>query len=264
MTIRPVFALAVLSLGGLSACFDGSDPRYVEFDSLTSNRVDALNAQSLNVSARTTDQITGELDRQADTFELDAESGTIDVSRTTVTLNGGGTIDLTGTTEFARFFESQPSGGDTTTGVVGVPTIVGDVPGGGTATYSGVSEVAIQDGLALYDLNGTMEATADFSAGTLDVTLDNLGGQRQDFILGTSNVTDVATITISDAMISDNTVSGGTSTLTSATINGGGGFSGTQTTNHEAGFYGPRADEVGGVLYIDDTSVQVFGQYLGD
>ena len=65
-------------------------------------------------------------------------------------------------------------------------------------------------------------------------------------------------------MISDNTVSGGTSTLTSATINGGDGFSGTQTINHEAGFYGPRADEVGGMLYIDDTSLLVFGQYLGD
>ena len=102
------------------------------------------------MSGRTTGQITGELEQQADTFDLDAESGTIDVSRTTVTHNGGGTIDLTGTTEFACFFESKPSGGDTMIGVVGVPTIVGDVPEGGTA-YSGVSEVAIQDGTALYE-----------------------------------------------------------------------------------------------------------------
>lgn len=260
MKTRIVLSLTAAAFA-MTAC--GDDLNYVSFADGTSAAVSQLHGQSLDSSAHTTDQLTGELDRGTNTFELGTLDGSIDLARTTVTLTGGGVVDLTGTADFARFYVAQPTVGSQTRGVVGVSTIVSNVPVSGTASYTGTSQVQIQDGLNFYELQGTVAATADFAAGTLDVTLDDLDG-TQTFI-GTTNVTDVATITIADAIISGNTASGGTSTLVSATINGGAGFSGTQTTLHEAGFYGPYADEVGGVFDIVDTSTfLVSGQYIGD
>ncbi|SOH93971.1 Transferrin binding protein-like solute binding protein [Monaibacterium marinum] len=260
MNIRIALGLTAAAVT-MTACGDGLE--YVSFADGTSTAVSALTGQSLDSSAHTTSQLSGELDRAANTFELGSLDGSIDLARTTVTLTGGGVVDLTGTADFARFYVAQPTVGNQTRGVVGVSTVTYNVPVTGTASYTGASQVRIQDGLNFYELQGTVAATADFAAGTLDVTLDDLDG-TQTFI-GVTNVTDVATITIADAVISGNTASGGTSTLVSATINGGAGFSGTQTTLHEAGFYGPYADEVGGVLDIVDTATfTVSGEYIGD
>jgi len=261
MTKRTSIAVAVLSLSVLGAC--GSSLGYVEFASATSTRVDDLNAQTLTPNSSSTSQVTGELNRLADTLDLGVRSGTINAARTQVALNGGGTIDLTGVADYARFFDLQQSGVAPTRGIIGIPTRAGNMPKSNTGTYNGVTRVTVQDGLDLYDLDGTATATANFGLGTLNVVLDNLDG-TQSTLTGSGSVTDVATITVNNAIITGNTASGGTASLSSSSINNGNGFSGSQSVQHEAGFYGPGADEVGGVLLVDDTSVQVFADYLTD
>lgn len=261
---RTAIGLAALSLLALGACDRKSPSTPFPPFAAASSAVSDLNIQELDQTTETATQGTGELDRGADTFAFNARSGTINAARTLVTLNGaGGTIDLTGTGDYARFFIAQPTGGTGTRGVIGIPTPAANMPGSGTSTYSGTTVVTIQDNLTVYDLSGTVTATADFIGGTLDVTLDDLSG-TQTFI-GTSNVTNVATVALTGATIAGNTASGGTPTLTSATINGGNDFSAAAVIQHQAGFYGPRADEVGGVLFIrDGAQLSVSGEYLGD
>lgn len=263
MKNRSALIFSILSLSALVACGNGSIP-YVAFAELNSNKIDDLQGQRLNSNTATVDQTTGELDRGADTYTLGTDSGTISLDRTLVTLSGGGTVDLTGVTDYSRFYEAQPNGGTATRGVVGIPTRIGNMPKSSTGTYTGVSRVGVIDTLDSYDLTGDVSATADFANGTLNVVLDNLDGTRTEFLSGTSNVSDVATIAISGATITGNTASGGASSLVSAMLNGGAGFSGAQNTQHEAGFYGPRADELGGAVIILDGGLQIFGEYLAD
>ncbi|WP_316015728.1 transferrin-binding protein-like solute binding protein [Roseobacter sp. HKCCA0434] len=243
----------------LAACNDGGSSALRAFADPSSSRVSALTVQRLDAASGTVTNESGTLDRAANRFAAGAQNGDIDASRMMVTLDGaGGTIDLTGTQDFVRIFTSQPVAGPVTRGTVGVATPLGQLPT--TASYVGTGDVDIRDGFDTYELAGSMTANADFGAGLLSVEIRDLDGTRTNFG-GSVAVTDVGVIQVTDAMIAGNTASGGSVSFTSGAVT----FSGSATSQHEAGFFGTKADEIGGVLAIRDGATrELDAVYIGD
>ena len=80
---------------------------------------------------------------------------------------------------------------------------------------------------------------------------------------GTVAITDGAIDYV--AVISGNTFSGGTADLSSTQITTD--LTGAELVDTSGGFYGPGADEVGGVVLIDDTgtgSLLLLGDFVAD
>lgn len=61
-------------------------------------------------------------------------------------------------------------------GVYGIATEAGDMPGGGTGRFTGVATGAVTSPLGGGRLDGRARVTADFGAGSVDVTIDALRG----------------------------------------------------------------------------------------
>jgi hypothetical protein len=259
---KALVAIGILALpacGGGGSGDGGSDPVdvvYIALENPTSTAPNTLAGHKLEPQTGSLSQITGILDRASDRGTIDGQSGNINTARTSILLDAGGTITLNlGPTAFVTSYASQPSVGMPTFGVIGVGTAGSDMPITGTATLTGASGSAIQiiDGSAVYDLTGTTTAEVSFgNGGYVDLTFSNLNGTRTSGISGAVAVTDVATITIDDAVIAVGAFSGGTATFDSTQI--GTALSGSEVVGLSGGFYGPDADEIGGVFIIDDTS----------
>ena len=119
--------------------------------------------------------------------------------------------------------------------VYGTPTEVADLPTG-TATYVGSAYADIHSatdprGSARASARGRLTLNADFGASTISGAIDQMTTRRP----GQSNYEDITTeVTIENGMISDSQFS---ADLTST------GYTGDMTGH----FYGPAAEEVGGV-----------------
>ena len=163
-------------------------------------------------------------------------------------------------------FSAGPAGGDPSFGVVGIPTAIGEWPDGSvTATYSGTTNFSIVDATSYYDLVGSASVTADFGAADLDATFSSLSGTYSDGVSASQNVTDVATVSLNNAVISGNTFSGGSAEFSSTQITTD--LTGAELVDSSGGFYGPNADEVGGVVLVDDTasgSLVLLGGFVAD
>ena len=137
----------------------------------------------------------------------------------------------------------------------------------GSATYGGVASVFLQDGSDVYDLIGTSSITVNFSTPQgVTTTLSNLDGKRIPSFGAIEDVTGIGMISVVGSTISGNTYAGGTAQLTSSQVNAGGGLAVGAVTELAGAFYGPNAEETGGVMIIDDTSVggqvRIFSTFL--
>ncbi len=200
-------------------------------------------------------------------------AGALNAGRTQVAVRaslGGGVAILTNpdNSTYARVFTS-PSG----PGVFGEATEASDQPTLKTSiTYRGDAIVDVNDGENIYELTGNSRVEADFATNRADVILSGLSGTANDGV-NERNSNNVLTINIDDATISGSnglsngsvsfSASSGTAVPLAVT-----GFSGSQSIDHEGQFFGPLADEVGGVLVVDDpdagAGLAITGVYIGD
>ena len=241
---------------------DGGDPPVVlaPFGDAASTEAADLIALSLDANAGTVTNETGTLNRTGNTIAFGSIDGTISDDRTGVDLtNGAVTFDGDADAFAVRFDAAQ--GTTNTLGVIGVAADPATLPSG-TATYTGDTVITAQSGTDLFELDGTATITANFGAGTPNVTtaLTALSGTRQPAAAAIEDVADAGSLTITGSTISGSGFSGGTATLDSTVLS----LSGSETTALEGAFYGTDGAEAGGVFIIEDGTTRIFGDFLGD
>lgn len=261
-TIAPaLFALTAVSAcgGGSTSSNNFNDTLPFSADSTAETNVTAfLTTPSAGGVTRT----IGSYNRESDTFDVGSLSGSYDQYSDEVTLSNGGDgfVSLGG--DFSGVIGLQSADG-TEFGVFGIAA--SSIPETGTASYTGGSNVIINDGTAVYELEGTSQVDVDFAASRLKSSLDNLDGTRSD-AAGVSDVTDVAQVDLTFVTIaSDGSFEGGFLDLFSDTL---GTFESEQEVlEHQGALFGPEAVEVGGVFTVDDTqvgSLLIHGVYTAD
>lgn len=160
--------------------------------------------------------------------------------------------------EFSRIFRIT---GENRFGVVGLDVLPGDLPAAGTTTMYNEGWVGMTAAFEgdTFVLTGDAEFTASWGGGAnVDGRFFNLSGSNSG-----GNVGNQGTIILTDAAISGDTFSGGV-------ISGTGIFAplgGSGTTSQTGGtFFGPQADELGGVILIDDTTddILIVGAFQAD
>lgn len=160
--------------------------------------------------------------------------------------------------EYSRFVIDE---GNSIVGVVGLDVLSGDLPTTGTSDYNvGRVEMTAIFEEGPYVLSGNATFTATWGTGdNLDGRFFNLSGTNP---LGGS-VINQGVITLTDADISGDRFSGGS-------VTGNGLFAGlggsSSTSGTQGAFFGPEADEVGGVLLINDNNqdIRILGAFQAD
>ena len=259
---RPAALFAGASLVLLAACGGGGGgaavDRFVEeldladeVFTLTALSDASIVSKSLTPSTNEVSTETGSIDGSQ--FVIGDLTGEIADITSTATLSGGGgiTIEADGT-EFVGLFDASPQDGARSIGVIGLATPTQSLPSG-TLLYTGDTQVTIVDGANLYDLSGDLRIEAEIagSSPSIVTTLNNLDGTRTDTVSAAVDVTDIAEITISGSTLDGSAFTNGAASLTSDSI---GALSSGATASLEGGFFGPSAEEVGGVGTISDTS----------
>jgi hypothetical protein len=159
--------------------------------------------------------------------------------------------------EFSRIVRIT---GDNVFGAVGLDVRAGDLPTAGVTNYNegwvGMTAAFETDTLVL---TGNAEFTATWGTNDIDGRFFNLSGRNS----GGGSVTNVGTIILTNGTISGDNFSGGT-------VSGTGQFArlgGSGTTSQTGGtFFGPQADELGGVVLINDTpdDILIVGAFQAD
>ncbi|MEJ6402866.1 transferrin-binding protein-like solute binding protein [Yoonia sp. 2307UL14-13] len=156
--------------------------------------------------------------------------------------------------EFSRIVLIEPR---SLFGVVGLD-VQGDLPTTGTTMYNEgwVNMTAILEE-GTYGLTGdaTFEAAWNDGGGNINGRFFNLSGS-----IGETSVENQGTIILTDATITGDNFSGGR-------VTGTGIFAPLNVTSSTSGnFFGPEADELGGVLVFNDTSedIRVLGAFQAD
>lgn len=159
--------------------------------------------------------------------------------------------------EFSRIVRIS---GDNVFGAVGLDVLSGDLPTAGTVTSYNEGWVGMTATFEnnVYVLTGDAEFTATWGANDIDGRFFNLSGSDR-----SGSVPNQGTIILTDGTISGDTFSGGSVTGTGlfAPLGGSG------TTSQTGGtFFGPEADELGGVIVINDTNddILVVGAFQAD
>ncbi len=158
--------------------------------------------------------------------------------------------------EFSRIVRIS---GNNVFGAVGLDVQTGDLPTTGTTTYNQgwVGMVATVE-TGTYVLEGNAEFTAHWIDGDVDGRFYNLDGT-----FNNANVGNQGSITLTGATIANDNFSGGQVAGTGifAPLDGSSSTSGTSGT-----FFGPAADELGGLLSIDDSDedIRVLGAFQAD
>jgi hypothetical protein len=254
-----------LTLGVLAACGGGGGtpavvdaPTFGDTESAASSRLAAV---VLDAAAGTVAADTGRLNRGENTGNIGGLSGTLSADRSRINLTGGGAVEFTGEADAfaARFTAAQ--GAVNTLGIAGIATTSTDLPGG-EATYTGDTVITAQSGTDVYELTGVANITAAFGGDTPTVTtaLTALAGDKQPALGAIEAVADAGALTISGSAITGTGFNGGTAELTSIIL----ALSGDETVSVQGAFYGPGADEVGGVFIIEDGTTRIFGDFLAD
>lgn len=243
----------------------GGDSIHVPFEASVGNNLN-LAAVSLNGTTRSAGLLSGQLDRNANTLELGTLSGQINTSNTQVELSDGGLLAITpGTTEFAARYVATPLNGDRTVGIIGVTTPTQMLPNG-EATFTGTTDLTIQDGVSLFSLTGVATVSADFSsnAGTVTTNISDLSGTQTTGITEPNAVSNIGTVVFEGSVITDATFEGGNVSLESSTLSD---LSDSVDTSLNGAFFGPSGSEVGATFVIDDGqngNITAFGTILAD
>ena len=249
--IRPLCLLSVLVV--LSACgggsggdggqtgggedMDGSGPTVGTYTQISA----AQTGQPLDF------RVVSISNDQSDVLNI---MGSLDSGRTVISV-AGGSIMLTNPagTEFMRLFDGTVAGINQF-GTVGQETIVADIPVGGDATYNGVVFMTVANEEGNYSLTGDARIAVDWLNNGVDTRFDGLSGQRNDESIGSVS----GTLSMINATLTGNGFSGGMLSR-SGTI-----FAtddDPRTLDLAGQFFGPNADEVGGVFVLNANDLNV-------
>ena len=246
-----------------------STPSYEAFDS-TVNKTSTLGGvalqSNLTSGAATIVNVDGSF--KHDTRAMTVADGAYTLSGT---LSAGGiladasstleiTDDLGPSYEYITVYEQIYTVNGTNyrmIGIGGVITDTGDMPTGGTATYTGDAKGQILLGSTDDLENGTSTVAVDFSNAKASVTLTGFDGNHV-----------IDTVKMLDMSISGNSFSGGTITTekngTAVTLTGTG-----TTSNAQGRFFGYDSgnsipDEVGGLVLINGANGTIFVGFAAD
>ncbi len=195
--------------------------------------------------------------RSGNTGKLASDGSQIAFGNDVIALSNPGGLD------FVRLYDfGGRSGGEA--GVVGFQTAIDAMPGG-SASYLGRAEVLATDATGIYTLTGEAIIDADFAGNAVTVRLVKLGGQAQGVSGSGLAVTQVPAggeVRLSGAEITEKRFTGGTPAVfgTPFAVEGS-----LRDTGSAGSFFGPGADEVGGVVAIDDAgSLRIRGRFVAD
>ncbi len=222
----------------------------------------ALRYVAVTTSGAGSNGNTGALDHDGNLITGGLLGGDLNGGRTQVDLTDGGLANLTNPNgqQYVRFFNLEGSQFNRF-GVVGIQTGAANVPDSGGATYSGIVEMQAANSDDSYDLTGTVNITATFAgSGNVTSAFTQLSGTgNTSGFVGTG---DTGTITISNATISNGAFTGGAASGTGPLFDDISGTANLSGTRGE--FFGPAADEVGGVLSISQGDLEILGVYSAD
>jgi hypothetical protein len=176
--------------------------------------------------------------------------GSLDSGRTVISM-ASGSIMLTNPagTEFMRLFDGT-IGGMNHFGAMGQETIVAEIPVGGGATYNGVVIMTVANEEGNYSLTGDARIAVDWLNNDVDTRFEGLSGQQNDESIGSVN----GTLSMINATLDGNGFSGGMLSR-SGTIFATDDDS--RTLDLAGQFFGPNADEVGGVFVLNANDLNV-------
>ncbi|EBA12008.1 transferrin-binding protein-like solute binding protein [Roseobacter sp. CCS2] len=162
--------------------------------------------------------------------------------------------------EFSRIVRISS---DNLFGVVGLDIQDGDLPTSGNTNYNqgwvGMTAIFEDDVLVL---EGDATFTVAWSGtGDIDGSFRNLSGTDSD----DANVSNVGTIVLNNGIISGDNFDFAGSTVSGTGVFASLGGSGTSSSTTGT-FFGPQANELGGVILIDDlpNDIQVSGAFQAD
>lgn len=223
----------------------------VRFMSAGTSDTTPLGVIAINVSNNTTRGFVGNLNQNQETIEGGLLAGTFDQDRTRVNLTNGGSVALIALTSntYARSFATSGLSDDLF-GVVGQATNLSEMPDMGSSTYNGRVSLQADNGDATFALSGQAVVSVGWGpANDVDTVFRDLDGRKND----TQNVTDIGTVTISNATISGTGFSGGIFTTTGSDL----AYAGGGQRVHEGQFFGPNASEVGGVVGLTSSELEL-------
>jgi len=240
---------------GVSAGVIGSAVPFADATSTvdSSLRYVAVTNQGVGVAAN-----TAALDHNGGTITGGRLGGVLNAPRTQVTLTNGGIADLQNpqATQYLRIFRTQGTGADRF-GVVGVQTDPATMPTTGSATFNGSVEMQATNTTDSYALVGDAAITANWgSPARVNSTFNN-------FTVTSGNGAGLATIgtlTITNAPLADAAFLGGTPSGTGDLF--GTVATSAKMTGTRGEFFGPGAAEVGGVVVLKQTTLEVIGVYI--
>jgi hypothetical protein len=256
--------LALAACGGGSGGGGGSIPiptsnDYIQLSNTSSTGETPLGFIAINVSNATSSNFAGMLDHDGGTVSGGSLSGSINDSRTLITLPGGQTATLTdpARTLHTRVFSTSGLSNDLF-GVVGQITNAVDIPVTGSSTYNGSVELQADNGTATFALTGNAQINVGWdSSGDVDAVFSGFRGVVND----TGNAQNVAgTVTINDASLNGSSFSGGTFGATGFGLETD--YTGGGTQVHEGQIFGPEATEVGGVFGLTSNTLDLSGVYI--
>lgn len=219
---------------------------YTVFDNAASSEVSPLFFIALDNAREPDSGNAGTLDHEQRLISGGLLAGTLDADFTVITLEGGGTAELSNpanpaNADFARIFAM--TGADARFGVVGVPASLGDIPSSSTAKYLGSVILDLNTDRGTFALTGDAGVSVDWSGGA-ETDFTKLGGRLNDI----EEIANVGTVNVRGSVLSGTGFYGGTLTTTGDDLE----FSTSATFEHAGQFYGPNAVEVGGILVVED------------
>ena len=203
----------------------------------------SITSKVLSADSGTADEATGD-------FSLAGLSGTYDTSTGVVSLDDGGTIEIVTSNDQVGLFLAEPGSGPAFYGVLGAKTPNSKLPTG-TASYAGSSYVIVNDGNAVWELEGTSLIDLDFGSGTGTATLDGLDGTKYDANTNAVPVTDVATVTFSKLSVSGGQLSTDEIDVVSTELTST--FGGKESVDLDGAVLGADGKSIGAVFVADDT-----------
>lgn len=242
---------------------DGVVGSTLGFTSTSAVQDSSLRYVAVTTSGEGSNGNTGALDHDGNLITGGLLEGTINGSRTRIELtndNTGAIANLSGGLQFVRVFGFEGSQ-YSRFGVVGIQTGDANVPDSGTGVYSGTVQMQATNSDDSYSLTGNVAVSASFAgAGNVTSTFDQLSGTGNN--TGSVGTGDTGTITITGATISNGAFTGGTASGTGPLFDDVSGAANLSGTRGE--FFGPAADEVGGVLSLSQGDLLVTGVYTAD
>jgi C-lobe and N-lobe beta barrels of Tf-binding protein B len=233
----------------------------------SSNSIGDVSSYGIEISSSEILTAKGTINFLTGRIELESLSGDLIGPLGTIELDTGGSLNLVDSPgEYVEIYNSQGTIEGTSIGIIGSPTIEKYLPAVGTASYVGEASALILDGTYVYELQGKSSVTANFTTGIATINISNLSGTVSNGLGEINQVSDVLTITLSNALVVGNQIYGATVEFSNSSLSAT--LSGHQETVLQGGVFGPSADEVGGVFIIDDQtnggSILVDGWFVAD